>query len=309
MGTKRKKMDFAGLRRRETYQEIINYLENEQEIIHYPNRTAKFLRESPYLTQLDGEGQRTLEEQQLNALKQQEKEKILREMGYTGTVAGTGGGKGKGKGKRALSRAEREALGDEFEAEPDPFADTAAGPMDGPTPLEDLTGVATYPMDRTDDDGVYATDAGDNSLRRFIREEALPSLARGTGKLVYHGVKGVVEYGPSVISTVATGVLNGLEGVETTARYLHNLTRRGAPREPIEDYEPNLGGSSSSGLGRGAVPAYLLDRSEDDYRPGTQLTMGQRGRAFLGGRRFRSQDEREQDRRDAYERADLVRFR
>jgi hypothetical protein len=37
--------------------------------------------------------------------------------------------------------------------------------------------------------------------------------------------------------------------------------------------------------------------------------MGQRGRAFLGGRRFRSQDEREQDRRDAYERADLVRFR
>ena len=308
MGTKRKKMDFAGLRRRETYQEIINYLENEQEIIHYPNRTAKFLRESPYLTQLDGEGQRTLEEQQLNAMKQREKENILREMGYNGN--GKGGSKGNGKGKRALSRAERGALEDEFfDAEPDPFADTAAGPMDGPRPLEDLTGVATYPMDRTDDDGVYATDGGDNSLRRFIREEALPSLARGTGKLVYHGVKGVVEYGPTVISTVATGVLNGLEGVETTARYLHNLTRRGAPRAPIDDYEPDLGGSSSSGLGRGAVPAYLLDRSESDNRPGTQLSMGQRGRAFLGGRRFRSQDEREQDRRDAYERADLVRFR
>ena len=82
MGTKRQKMDFAGLRRRETYQEIINYLENEQEIIKYPDRTAKFLRDSPYLTQLDGEGQRTLEEQQLNAMKQQEKDKILRQMGY-----------------------------------------------------------------------------------------------------------------------------------------------------------------------------------------------------------------------------------
>ena len=47
MGTKRKKMDFAGLRRRETYQEIINYLENEQEIIHYPNRTAKVSKGEP----------------------------------------------------------------------------------------------------------------------------------------------------------------------------------------------------------------------------------------------------------------------
>ena len=94
---KKQKMDFAGLRRRETYEEIINYLENEQEILKYPNRTAKFLRDSPYLTQLDGEGQRTMEEQQLNVMKQQEKDRILREMGY--------GGKGGGKGK---SRAQRE---------------------------------------------------------------------------------------------------------------------------------------------------------------------------------------------------------
>jgi hypothetical protein len=98
MGTKRQKMDFAGLRRRETYEEIINYLENEQEIIKYPNRTAKFLRDSPYLTQLDGEGQRTLEEQQLNTLKQQEKDKILREMGY--------------KADGTVSRAERAATFD-----------------------------------------------------------------------------------------------------------------------------------------------------------------------------------------------------
>ncbi len=106
MGTKRQKMDFAGLRRRETYEEIINYLENEQEIIKYPNRTAKFLRDSPYLTQLDGEGQRTLEEQQLNTLKQQEKDKILREMGY--------------KADGTVSRAERAATFDMATPPPTP---------------------------------------------------------------------------------------------------------------------------------------------------------------------------------------------
>ena len=90
MGTKRQKMDYAGLRRRETYEEIINYLENEQEIIKYPDRRAKFLRDSPYLTQLDGEGIRTLEEQETGAIRQRAKDDMLRELGYKadGTVAG-----------------------------------------------------------------------------------------------------------------------------------------------------------------------------------------------------------------------------
>jgi len=253
MGTKRKKMDFAGLRRRETYQEIINYLENEQEIIHYPNRTAKFLRESPYLTQLDGEGQRTLEEQQLNALKQQEKEKILREMGYPGTVAGTGGGDdqggGKGGGKgRISSRAERAAIADGVDA-------------DIAEPLEDLTGVPTYRMDADDEedeeDGVYATDDGDNLVRRFIREQALPTVARGTRKLLYHGAKGIVEYGPSGLYYGLKGagltVKYSFKGLDATARYLMTLAREGAPRQPIENYEPELRGSASSGLQRSPI--------------------------------------------------------
>ena len=252
MGTKRKKMDFAGLRRRETYQEIINYLENEQEIIHYPNRTAKFLRESPYLTQLDGEGQRTLEEQQLNALKQQEKEKILREMGYPGTVAGTGGGDdqggGKGGGKgRISSRAERAAIADGVDAE---IAE----------PLQDLTGVPTYRMDaddEEDEDGVYATDDGDNLVRRFIREQALPTVARGTRKLLYHGAKGIVEYGPSGLYYGLKGagltVRYSFKGLDASARYLMGLAREGAPRQPIENYEPELRGSASSGLQRSPI--------------------------------------------------------
>ncbi len=53
-----------GLRKKDTYEELINYLLNDQEKINYPNRYAKQLRESPYLTQLDGEGMGEMELQQ-----------------------------------------------------------------------------------------------------------------------------------------------------------------------------------------------------------------------------------------------------
>ena len=36
-----------GLRKKDTYEELINYLHTDQEIIKYPNRYAKQLRESP----------------------------------------------------------------------------------------------------------------------------------------------------------------------------------------------------------------------------------------------------------------------
>ena len=59
---------YKGLRPRSTYEEQINYLQNSQDIIKYPNRFAKQIRSSPYLTQLDGVGQSVLEEQQLNRI-------------------------------------------------------------------------------------------------------------------------------------------------------------------------------------------------------------------------------------------------
>ena len=72
--------NFNGLRKRETYDEIIDYLQNDQEIIRYPDRFARRIREHPYLTQLDGEGMREMEEQQLQQMREQEKENRLREI-------------------------------------------------------------------------------------------------------------------------------------------------------------------------------------------------------------------------------------
>ena len=55
---------YNGLKRRDAYEEIINYLAVEQPPIKYPDRWAKRVRESPYLTNLDYDGTLEMEEQQ-----------------------------------------------------------------------------------------------------------------------------------------------------------------------------------------------------------------------------------------------------
>ena len=57
METGKYKVTYQGLRKRESYDKIVDYLENKQEQIKYPNRLAKQLRESPQLSNLfDGDG-------------------------------------------------------------------------------------------------------------------------------------------------------------------------------------------------------------------------------------------------------------
>ncbi len=68
----------AGLRRRPTFEGIVEYITYGQETIKYPDRFAKIIRNHPYLTQLDGEGMMEMQEQQENAWKQQEKENRIK---------------------------------------------------------------------------------------------------------------------------------------------------------------------------------------------------------------------------------------
>ena len=54
----------AGLHKKKpTYEELINYIERDPAKIRYPDRQATVLRNSQWLTQLDGEGQNQLETQ------------------------------------------------------------------------------------------------------------------------------------------------------------------------------------------------------------------------------------------------------
>ena len=175
----RAKKHFAGLRRRETYEELINYLENEQEILKFPNRTAKFLRDSPYLTQLDGEGQRTMEEQQLNVMKQQEKDRILREMGY--------GGKGGGKGK---SRAQRE--GGLEGPDPGEFFTPDADPLGG-----QVVPQGPQIFDMTENDDEEEGQAADHD----------PNARRSWSGMLMNGAMGTLQMLLSMVFFVLVGGL------------------------------------------------------------------------------------------------------
>ena len=70
--------NISGLKRRLTYNEIVDYIEKDPDKIRYPDRWAKQIRNSFELSQLDGEGMREMENQQINQMKEQEKEHILR---------------------------------------------------------------------------------------------------------------------------------------------------------------------------------------------------------------------------------------
>jgi len=69
-----------GLKRRQTYEEVIDYIDNDQDKIRYPDRTAKQLRNTFELSQLDGVGMQLMEEQQMREMKEREKIHYLRQI-------------------------------------------------------------------------------------------------------------------------------------------------------------------------------------------------------------------------------------
>ena len=62
---------YDGLRQRPKYDEIVSYLTDYQQMLRYPNRFAKQMREHPYMTQLDGDGFMEMQDQQEAINKQQ----------------------------------------------------------------------------------------------------------------------------------------------------------------------------------------------------------------------------------------------
>ena len=51
----------SGLTRRQTYEEVLDYINNDPDKIQYPSRAAKYLRNAFQLSQLEGMGQALFE--------------------------------------------------------------------------------------------------------------------------------------------------------------------------------------------------------------------------------------------------------
>jgi len=74
----------AGLRQRPTYHSLIQEIQHGEKI-KLPNRDAIFLRNSPYMAFLDGQGTTEMQEQQERVQKQAEVEHVVREQSSKGT--------------------------------------------------------------------------------------------------------------------------------------------------------------------------------------------------------------------------------
>ena len=83
MATGKYKVTYQGLRKRESDDDSVDYLESKQEQIRYPNRLAKQLREPPQLSNLldgDGEGTVEMEKQQINKIKHEQAELAVKQV-------------------------------------------------------------------------------------------------------------------------------------------------------------------------------------------------------------------------------------
>ena len=69
----------AGLRERPTYEELIDYIETNNDKIKMPDRRAQFMRRSFYLSQLDGEGMRQEEQAQKMKEAMMDRDRMVRQ--------------------------------------------------------------------------------------------------------------------------------------------------------------------------------------------------------------------------------------
>jgi len=80
-------IDYTGLRKRPTFEGIVDYLANRQETTKYPDRMAKQIRDHPYMTQLDGEGMLEIEEMEQKKLEHEYREKTAKELADQNNVS------------------------------------------------------------------------------------------------------------------------------------------------------------------------------------------------------------------------------
>ena len=69
----------TGLTLKPTYDQLLDYIQEDPDKVKYPNRTATILRRSFELSQLDGVGNLELEKMQIRKLVSEDKEVLLKQ--------------------------------------------------------------------------------------------------------------------------------------------------------------------------------------------------------------------------------------
>ena len=73
-------MVVIGLKKRDTFEEVVEYIKHPKDVIKFPDRYAKQIRNSFELSQLDGVGMMEHEEHELQTVKETDKANALRKV-------------------------------------------------------------------------------------------------------------------------------------------------------------------------------------------------------------------------------------
>ena len=73
-------MVVIGLKKRDTFEEVVEYIKHPKDVIKFPDRYAKQIRNSFELSQLDGVGMMEHEQHELQTMKETEKANALRKV-------------------------------------------------------------------------------------------------------------------------------------------------------------------------------------------------------------------------------------
>lgn len=82
-------INYKGLNKRKNYEQLFDYLQNNQDMVRYPDRFAKQMRNHPYLTQFDSEEFGYMGVQQKEIQKKDAETSTMREMASTATGPST----------------------------------------------------------------------------------------------------------------------------------------------------------------------------------------------------------------------------
>jgi hypothetical protein len=233
-------LNYQGLKKRETYDQIVDNLRNRQEKVRFPNRLAKQIRNSPQLSNLldgDGMGVVDMEKHQLNVMKEQQKENAIRQAGGTAQVL------------RALGetrRTQHYSIAGDNESQMDDFQDAISNATDS---IEDDRDRKLAAVRSQVANELQATRQQD--YIGGLTEEQLRTAEQIPARVVPEGglSAGVLE---NTVGGVADVVVGGAKLAVAGTKALYNTTQAGIGlARAVGVIKGGSSSSSSSGNGNG----------------------------------------------------------
>jgi hypothetical protein len=264
-------INYNGLRKRESYDDLVRYIERDPNKIRYPNRSATFLEQSHYMKHLGGEDYMAMEEQQLRVSKEKVKEDVIRERA------------GGGEATSALVREEvrREAPPPMVRREKPVEARREATPVI--TRMETSVAESVSPAIAEGIEKVVEAEKGKKTDRRFRNQRMVIEELGNTTRIPEAGRTADVSMQPKptpaservrenspviqVADDVAMEALGGTEEIKYTKASMRRMRKKGTFPEPYGNpltYNPNANPASSNDPGGSSASADYQRRLREE---------------------------------------------